>query len=121
MFCLKRVEAGVCGRLSRQSGFSDGPSSVPPAAAPKGMSLAAQLMEKMGWKEGQGLGKSLQVLPVKVPVKAETVPVANFADLVSPALPLVDLSPLPLCGSIFALVSPALPCADLSPLPFCCL
>lgn len=31
-----------------------------PAAAPKGMGLAQKLLEKMGWREGQGLGRNRQ-------------------------------------------------------------
>jgi hypothetical protein len=43
----------------RPSGFSSGPSSGGGSAAaapdvdPKGMTLAARMMEKMGWKVGQ--------------------------------------------------------------------
>jgi splicing factor 45 len=29
-------------------------------AAPKGMGLAQKLLEKMGWREGQGLGRNRQ-------------------------------------------------------------
>ncbi len=39
------------------SGFSDGP---PGGGGGGGMGLAARMMEKMGWKEGQGLGRARQ-------------------------------------------------------------
>lgn len=39
-------------------GGPGGPGPV--AAAPKGMGLAQKLLEKMGWREGQGLGRNKQ-------------------------------------------------------------
>ncbi|KAK9830194.1 hypothetical protein WJX72_010226 [[Myrmecia] bisecta] len=47
-------------RLSRPgSGFSDSPAPVAPAA-PAGLSFAEKMMQKMGWSEGEGLGKNRQ-------------------------------------------------------------
>ncbi|BDA45603.1 Splicing factor 45 [Coccomyxa sp. Obi] len=45
-------------RLSNRGGAPTGTSTE--SKDPKGLSLAARMMEKMGWKEGQGLGRSKQ-------------------------------------------------------------
>jgi hypothetical protein len=37
-----------------------GPVGQPGPGAPKGMGLAQKLLEKMGWREGQGLGRNRQ-------------------------------------------------------------
>jgi hypothetical protein len=73
----ERLEAMRCERALRKKGTQV--TSSPAAAAganpqiqggpEKGLSLAQKMMEKMGWKRGQGLGKSNQGIPVALEVK----------------------------------------------------
>eukprot|EP00887_Chlorella_sp_A99_P002204 scaffold21.g2204.t1 len=42
------------------SGAPGAPAAPPPSAGPKGMTLAQKMLEKMGWREGEGLGRNRQ-------------------------------------------------------------
>ena len=44
-------------------------SAVAAAGGPKGMTLAQQMLEKMGWKQGEGLGKSGQGIAAPLAVQ----------------------------------------------------
>lgn len=76
-------------RLGRQSGFSDGAAEAP--AGPLGMGLAARMMEKMGWKEGQGLGRNQQ--GIATPLIAKKTDQRSGRIVVADALPAADSGP----------------------------
>jgi len=75
-------------------------AGVPPAAAPvpeqhqpKGMGLAAKMMEKMGWKHGQGLGRNQQGISEPLRVEKTDLRSGRVGEFDS----LVAVKPAPLC------------------------
>lgn len=55
--------------LGASGGVASEASAVAAAGGPKGMTLAQQMLEKMGWKQGEGLGKSGQGIAAPLAVQ----------------------------------------------------